>query len=166
MGYFKQLVSRPCICTFLAIALLFGLSIPAAAQQSQLSGTVADPTGAVIPNATITIINIDTGAQREDRADSEGRYGFLQVAPGKYKLTAKAAGFTDVVINVVELQVASSATIPIVFEKVGAELGVQFIIEAKTGAAGVHRRGCPDFQATVLTISGIVNGRVNIEHVR
>ena len=43
------------------------------AQQTQLSGTVTDPTGAVIPNATITIVNVETGAQREVTADSQGR---------------------------------------------------------------------------------------------
>jgi hypothetical protein len=90
------------------------------AQQTQLSGTVTDPTGAVIPNATLSLVSNTTGATREGTADSEGRYSFLQVTPGTYKLTAKAAGFSDVVVNNIELQVNSPATVPIVFEKLGA----------------------------------------------
>jgi hypothetical protein len=120
MSYFKQLVTRSCLGTLLAIALLIGLGVPAMAQQTQLSGTVTDPSGAVIPNATVTIVNLENGTSRDAVADADGRYTFLQAQPGKYKLTAKAAGFTDVTINNVELQVATPATIPIVFEKVGA----------------------------------------------
>lgn len=90
------------------------------AQQTQLSGTVTDPTGAVIPNASITIVNVETGAQRETTSDNQGRYTMAQLTPGTYKLTAKAPGFTDVVVNNLELLVNQPATVPIVFEKVGA----------------------------------------------
>src|SRR5258706_8238102 len=103
-----------------ALALVMLLAGGLFAQQTQLSGTVTDPTGAVIPNATITLVSTTTGAQREDTADGNGRYNFLQVTPGTYKLTAKAAGFSDVIINNLELQVNSPATVPIVFEKLGA----------------------------------------------
>jgi hypothetical protein len=61
-----------------------------------------------------------TGATRDTTADGDGRYSFLQVTPGNYKLTAKAAGFSDVVVNNLELQVNSPAPWPISFEKLGA----------------------------------------------
>jgi hypothetical protein len=89
------------------------------AQQTSLSGTVTDPTGAVIPNATITIVNVETGQQREARADNQGRYTMPQLTPGTYKLTARAPGFVDVVVNKLELLVNEPATVPITFEKVG-----------------------------------------------
>src|SRR5262249_21930041 len=53
------------------------------------------------------------------RTDTEGRYSFQQVQPGRYRLLAKAAGFSDVIVNDIRLLVSSPATIPIVFEKVG-----------------------------------------------
>src|SRR5260370_11534964 len=90
------------------------------AQQTQLNGTVSDPTGAVIPNATITIVNVKTGAQREATADSQGRYTMAQLTPGTYKLTAKASGFADVIVNNVELLVNQPSSVPIVFEKLGS----------------------------------------------
>jgi carboxypeptidase family protein len=102
----------------LAASLFFGATL--FAQTSSLTGTVTDPTGAVIPNAAITLLQTGTGSQREATADAQGRYTILQLTPGTYKLTAKAPGFSDVVINNVELQVNQPATVNITFEKVGA----------------------------------------------
>ncbi len=102
----------------LAISLFLGTAL--FGQTSSLTGTVTDPSGAVIPNATISIVETQTGAQREGKADSQGRYTLQQLTPGTYKLTAKATGFSDVVMNNVELQVNQPATVNITFEKVGA----------------------------------------------
>ena len=88
-------------------------------QTTSLNGSVTDPTGAVIPNASITITNIETGAQRSTVADDQGRYTMAQLTPGKYKLSAKATGFADVTVNSVELLVNQPATVPVVFEKIG-----------------------------------------------
>ena len=99
------------------LVLLFALGLHA--QTTSLTGTVSDPSGAVIPGATITIQNNATGAQRETTADQRGTYTIQQVVPGTYKLTAKASGFSDVVIGQVELLVSQPATVPITFEKLG-----------------------------------------------
>ncbi len=106
--------------TVLGVVLFLFVVAGAFAQQTSLNGTVTDPTGAVIPNASITIVNVETGAQRETKSDHQGRYTIAQVIPGNYKLTAKATGFSDVVVNGVELLVNQPATVPIVFEKVGS----------------------------------------------
>ncbi|HTB13944.1 MAG TPA: carboxypeptidase-like regulatory domain-containing protein [Bryobacteraceae bacterium] len=88
-------------------------------QSSSITGNVTDPTGAVIPGATITMRNIDTGADRTTVADTQGRYNIQQLPPGFYKITAKAPGFSDVVIERVELLVNQPATVELQFEKVG-----------------------------------------------
>jgi hypothetical protein len=88
-----------------------------------------DPTGAVIPNATITMRNIDTGAERTAVADGQGRYNIQQVTPGFYKIVAKAPGFADVVIERVELLVNQPATVELKFEKVGAT-ATSVVVEA------------------------------------
>src|SRR5262249_52750687 len=105
--------------TLLFVLLLF-VCTSLYAQTTSLTGTVSDPSGAVIPSATITIVNAATGATREVTSDNQGRYTFNQVTPGVYKLTAKATGFSDMLIERVELLVNQPATIPIAFEKVGA----------------------------------------------
>ncbi len=104
---------RLCCILFLLAAGLF-------AQTTSISGTVADPTGAVIPSTAITITNIATGAQRTASSDSQGRYTIPQVVPGTYRINAKASGFAEVTIGRVELLVNQPATVPITFEKVGA----------------------------------------------
>ena len=94
-------------------------SFAALAQTSSITGTVTDPTGAVIPSAKITMVNVDTGAERSTESDRIGTYTMVQLAPGKYRLLAKAAGFADEIINNIELLVNQPATITIKFEKLG-----------------------------------------------
>jgi hypothetical protein len=81
---------------------------------------VSDPTGAVIPGATVTIVTLSTGAERSATTDEQGRYNMQQLTPGLYKLTAKATGFGDLVIDKVELLVNQPATLDLKFEKVGS----------------------------------------------
>jgi len=90
------------------------------AQTSSITGNVTDPTGSVIPGATITMVNLDTGAQRTAIADAQGSYTITQVAPGFYKVTAKAPGFSDVEVERIELLVNQPSTLEIKFEKVGS----------------------------------------------
>ena len=91
-----------------SLCLLLGASLYLLGQAfTSLTGTVTDPTGAVIPSAKIVISNTETGAEREAISDTAGRYTFVQVVPGNYKLTAQASGFTDVVVNNIQLLVNS-----------------------------------------------------------
>src|ERR1039457_2361762 len=95
---------------FLGIASLLCLSAVLFGQTTSLSGTVADPSGAVIPGATVSIVNVnvETGAPRDAVSDAQGRYTMQQLMPGTYKLSAKAAGFADVPIDRIELLVNRS----------------------------------------------------------
>lgn len=102
---------------------------------SSLAGTVTDPTGAVIPGVTITIVNTQTGLQRETTSNAEGRYSFPQVLPGTYQLTAKSPGFTDVVIKDIQLLVNSPVTINVVFEKLG---GVTETVQVEATAIQIN----------------------------
>ena len=90
------------------------------AQTTIVTGTVMDPSGAVIPSASITLTNIGTGAQRTTVSDSQGGYTITQVPPGKYRINAQAPGFAEAVINNIELLVNQPATIEVKFEKVGS----------------------------------------------
>ena len=102
--------------------LMLGIGLTAGlfGQTASLSGTVSDPSGAVIPSAVVTVVNTETGLQREDKSDSQGRYTMDALPPGTYKLTAKAAGFADTTVNGVRLFVNQPATVAVVFEKVGS----------------------------------------------
>ena len=109
--------------------LLICVGVGLFAQSSSITGSVADPTGAVIPGATITMRDLGTGAERSAVADGQGRYTIQQVPPGFYKVTAKAPGFADIIIERVELLVNQPATLEMKFEKVGST-ATSVVVEA------------------------------------
>jgi hypothetical protein len=60
---------------------------------SSLRGTITDPSGAVIPGATVTIVNKATSLTSAQTANGSGEYQFQQVVPGTYVVTANGSGF-------------------------------------------------------------------------
>jgi hypothetical protein len=86
--------------------LLCSLMPKALAQENAtINGTVVDPSGAVVPNAAISITNPATGQTRQTTSDSAGEYRFANVGTGTYMLTATAPGFekytkTGIVVHV------------------------------------------------------------------
>ncbi len=88
---------------------------------TSLSGTVADPTGALVPGASVRIVNAATGQSREVRSDSQGRYAFPQILPGTYSVSAKAPGFAELTVPRVEALVNTPVTLALEFQKLGAQ---------------------------------------------
>jgi hypothetical protein len=60
---------------------------------SAIVGRVSDATNAPIPDATLTIINHETGLERTAQTDAQGRFDFPQLKPGTYSVKVEAAGF-------------------------------------------------------------------------
>ena len=84
----------------LCCLLVFGLSATYGVQHliaqvlyGSVVGTATDQTGAVVPKATVTITNVETGQAREGTTDDAGYYSILDILEGRYDLTVKAAGF-------------------------------------------------------------------------
>src|SRR5580704_14233486 len=98
---------------FTLLGLFVFLAAAVFAQNTGLNGTVADPSGAVIPNASINLTSVDTGAERNTVSDSKGHYEFDQLTPGRYKITAKFQGFAEVVISNIQLEVNEPATVAV-----------------------------------------------------
>lgn len=86
---------------------------------SSLSGVVTDPSGAIIPGATVKIESLAQGLSREAKTDQSGRYSLAQVPPGTYKVSVRAAGFAEAVVNEIPLQVNVPRTLDLKME-VGA----------------------------------------------
>ena len=95
---------------FAAVACLAACSL-SAQNYTSLTGAVTDSTGGVVPNVTVDLKNKDTDAKRTALTDAQGRYSFQQVTPGKYALEAKSTGFKAEVVDNLQLQVNSPATI-------------------------------------------------------
>ena len=89
--------SRAAIWMALACCLALGsLSIPAAQAQnttSSIAGTIVDPSGAVVPNARITVRNDATGQVLAATSDGHGAYTVTNLPPGTYTVNAAAQGF-------------------------------------------------------------------------
>jgi hypothetical protein len=101
--------------------------VTAAVGQSatSVSGTVTDPTGAVVLNSTVTLVNDGTAATRTGHTGPQGRYEFEQVPPGIYTISATAQGFGKAVVDNVELVVSTPGTVNLVFKTAGANETVE-----------------------------------------
>src|SRR5262245_58815127 len=99
---------------------------------SRLEGIIEDPSGAVVPGATITVENEKNGWRATLVSDPRGFYVFPSLAPGEYTVTAEAPGFRQVVLKGVMLNVATTITAPFRFE-IGATAET-LTVEAKQTA--------------------------------
>ena len=93
--------------------LVFGASSPAWAQQAagSITGTVVDPSGSAIPNATVTVRDADRGTVWTTKTSSAGLYNFPQITEGNVVVTVEASGFSKEVRNAFTLSVNQVAEI-------------------------------------------------------
>ena len=73
--------------------LLTSCAILVSAVTGSLSGTLKDPSGAMIPGATVTVTNTAQGLQNKTKSDAKGAYAFPSLPVGRYDLQIQAAGF-------------------------------------------------------------------------
>jgi len=76
--------------------------------EGAIVGTVQDSTGAVIPNAQVTLLNTDQGITLQTNSNSSGSYTFSPVKVGNYEITVTAQGFTKTTQRNVKVQVAQT----------------------------------------------------------
>lgn len=117
MKFAKYLVSMFGV----ALIAVMCIAVAGAQESATITGIVTDPTGAAIPNTTITLTRVDTRTVRVAHSDGAGLYSFPDLQIGTYDLKATASGFktytkTGLVLNVaqtlradVPLQVGSQA---------------------------------------------------------
>jgi hypothetical protein len=78
------------------LLLAFVLTVKPAhsqATQGSVAGTIRDPNGSVVANATVTLTNTEEGAQRTTKTNAVGDYQFIDVKAGQYQLDIEASGF-------------------------------------------------------------------------
>lgn len=98
--------------SFVLVALLALAATPAWAQvdRATLTGTVKDPSNAVIPKATVKITGVATGVEQSAVATGDGTYLIVNLTPGEYLVEASASGF-QTYAQVVQLQTGQRARI-------------------------------------------------------
>lgn len=112
------------VCSIFACFVLLFACAPALLAQTggtgALTGTVTDPSGAVIAGATVTATDIGTGQARTTTTDANGSYKFSLVNPGNYSVKFSAAGFKTVEVPSVTVNVTETAVLNHALE-VGAQ---------------------------------------------
>ncbi len=93
--------------TCLCFLLLRSTAVFAQVDEGSISGTVQDVSGAVVPNAQVTLLNKDQGLSLETRTNASGFYTFSPVRIGHYSVTVTAQGFakttqTNLTVNVAQ----------------------------------------------------------------
>jgi hypothetical protein len=117
---------------FLLVLARFAFSQTAS---TSLRGTVTDPSGSVIPNATVVLTNDASKAERREVSGGEGEYQFSFLSPGTYTLTVTATGFQRYEQKGLELLVNTPATV-----NVRLEIGQATQVVTVTGEAPVLNR--------------------------
>ncbi|HXS01923.1 MAG TPA: carboxypeptidase-like regulatory domain-containing protein, partial [Pyrinomonadaceae bacterium] len=79
----------------------------------QLSGSVADTNGAVVPGASVKLTSLVTAQEREAVTNDSGDFVFTLLPAGTYKLEITASGFRTVVVDEVRINVTQTTTLPI-----------------------------------------------------
>ncbi len=81
-----------------------------------VSGSVADPSGAIIPGASVVATNTKTGAVNRSSANGQGIYLFPSLQPGVYQISAEHPGFKKFVLEDIQLEVAAKLTLNLPLE--------------------------------------------------
>ncbi|MEJ7607791.1 MAG: carboxypeptidase-like regulatory domain-containing protein [Bryobacteraceae bacterium] len=96
--------------TFLALLGLF-TTLYAQAPTGQITGTLSDPSGAVVAAATVTATNTATNIRRETTTNQDGIFNIPALPPGVYNLQVDAKGFPRQLREALELQVGQVAKV-------------------------------------------------------
>ncbi len=94
------------------LGALFVLSLPMLGQltSGNIQGTVYDPSGAILPGATVVARNIATGVENTTQSTSAGQYRIQNLLAGKYSVTVDASGFSKSVVNGISVEINQTVT--------------------------------------------------------
>lgn len=115
--------------TFIFLLLLSALAQSQVATTS-LRGTVFDANGAVLPGASVTIIDPTTGFSRATKTNAQGEYQFPQLPPATYVLTTSAPGFATIRQSGIQLLVDTPATVNVTMKVAGENVTVEVLAVA------------------------------------
>ena len=133
---------QPLILLIASAVLTF--TLPAAAQQdtATITGIITDESGAVVPDAAITVTNVATNISVRTQSDSAGAYVVPSLRPGEYSVTTERSGFPKVVRSGITLQIAQVARIDVTLQAGGLTetvevVGAASLLDTQTSSRGL-----------------------------
>lgn len=143
---------------FITLALCLGLGLELHAQSmSQISGTVRDVSGAVVPGATVTVTQTDTGLTRAAETDANGTYLLPSLPVGPYRVEVRKQGFATYIQSGIVLQVATAPTVDAVLNVGAVSESVQ--VEAAATMVETHSTGVGQVVNQQQVLELPLNGR-------
>ncbi len=131
------------------LALLFTFSTAGLAQyRASLQGTVTDPQGNVVTDATVTLTSKETSNSKATTTSASGVYSIPGLAPGRYTLSVEKAGFAKQVLD----------DVPVVSEQAQSQ-DVQLQVSQTTQTVTVSAEAGPLVDTETSTISGTLTGQ-------
>src|SRR5215472_8483252 len=149
-GFLMHALYRGLLSAFVLFALAVAPSAFAQKITGTITGVVTDDSGAAMPDASVTVTSVQTGAKRTATTNAEGSFSFPELNPGMYNISVTKTGFKKVEEKNVELHVSDITNVTLKLP-VGA---VVETVEVQASAVQVE------------TQSGAVGGVVNGEQVR
>ena len=131
----------------ICMLILAGYPVVAQDATGRIAGTVSDPSGGIVPSATVTVTNTGTGVARQTTTDKQGYYQVLELPIGRYSISAEATGFSHKLVAARNpLEINQTMRIDVVLE-LGAVIDV---VTVEAGASAVETQN-----ATIgATVSG------------
>lgn len=136
-------ITLACLC----LLLFQSQRVSAQVDEGSITGTVTDSSGAVVPNARVTLLNTDQGLSLETSTNSSGEYIFSPVRIGHYSVTVTASGFSTTTQQNLQVNVAQHLQVPIQL-KLGAATET---VEVTTAP--------PQLQTSEASVGQVVNER-------
>jgi hypothetical protein len=124
---------------------------------AEVLGTVKDPSGAVVPGATVLLTNPAKGVKVTLQAGADGSYDFINVQPGDYTVTVQAPGFSSSVTDRFTVEVGARQRVDI-----GLKLGANTDTITVSGAASQLETETSDRGQTIQAVEAVtlpLNGR-------
>jgi hypothetical protein len=107
----KQHVPKGTFCLFLLLSLSYSSFSQTQITTGVIQGTVLDESGAVLPGANVEVKSLETNSSKSLTTDTDGRFVFLQLSPGRYSVTISKQGFATMIQEGLELTVGQSVSL-------------------------------------------------------
>src|SRR5579863_5036093 len=138
--------ARTSLCLALAWSILLLVCTPHAAAQvsASIKGTVTDASGAPLPSAAVTAVDLETGATRATTTDDAGHYLVLALAVGQYEVRVTKPGFQDAIRTGIRLVIGQEASVDLTLQVSSVKSEIRVTADA------------PIVSTTTKDISGLV----------